>query len=424
VRNAAMGAVKGAANIGATLLAPADAIYNVAQRATGGQSMSPRRERIREFFAENADPESMSFKVGELGAEIAGTAGAPVALGKMLANTAASKFAPVVSSSGFNLGPAATNSALGNALIRAGGGAVGGGMQAGMVDPSSADTGSMIGAATPGVVQAAGKAGNLVRSGLESGANRLMQSALKPTIEQLRSGKAETARQVLLAEGLNPTRAGADALKSRIDDLNSDIKSRIASSGATVDRQAVADALRDTEKFFTNQVSPTADLNAINSVRQDFMAHPGIARNNIPVQLAQELKQGTYKVLGKKYGQLGTAETEAQKGLARGLKEQIAQVVPEVGPLNARESHLLDALDVVERRVLMDANKNPLGLAALASNPVSWAAFMADKSALFKSLVARMLNQTASVNVPQALPNLVKQHGLLGAPALIANSSP
>jgi hypothetical protein len=33
----------------------------------------------------------------------------------------------------------------------------------------------------------------------------------------------------------------------------------------------------------------------------------------------------------------------------------------------------------------MEMNKNPMGLAALAHNPVGWVAFMADKSALFKS---------------------------------------
>jgi hypothetical protein len=46
---------------------------------------------------------------------------------------------------------------------------------------------------------------------------------------------------------------------------------------------------------------------------------------------------------------------------------------------------------------LLEANKNPVGLAALAINhPSAFAAFMADRSALFKSLVARTMNQAGS----------------------------
>ncbi len=44
---------------------------------------------------------------------------------------------------------------------------------------------------------------------------------------------------------------------------------------------------------------------------------------------------------------------------------------------------------------MMDLNKNPGSLAWLAHNPSSFAAFMADKSALFKSLAARMIYRAA-----------------------------
>jgi hypothetical protein len=86
---------------------------------------------------------------------------------------------------------------------------------------------------------------------------------------------------------------------------------------------------------------------------------------------------------------------EAQKALARGLKDEIAEAVPGISALNAEESKLLATLGVAERRALMELNKNPMGLAALAQSPASWAMFMADKSALFKSLSARMLNSSA-----------------------------
>ncbi len=98
---------------------------------------------------------------------------------------------------------------------------------------------------------------------------------------------------------------------------------------------------------------------------------------------------------------MGTADVEAQKGLARGLKEGIAQAEPRVSALNAQESALIRTLGVAERRAMMDLNKNPMGLSLLAQNPAAWAAFMADKSALFKSLAARAV-YSGSEQIPAA----------------------
>jgi hypothetical protein len=97
-------------------------------------------------------------------------------------------------------------------------------------------------------------------------------------------------------------------------------------------------------------------------------------------------------VLEKKYGQLGSAETEAQKSLARGLKDAIAEAVPEVAPLNAKQSELIKALKVTGRRAMMDDNRNPVGIAGLSTNPSQLAAMLADRSALLKSLAARGAN--------------------------------
>jgi hypothetical protein len=145
------------------------------------------------------------------------------------------------------------------------------------------------------------------------------------------------------------------------------------------------------------------------------MNHPLLTGNEIPVKLAQELKQGTYKALkDKAYGELKSADIEAQKALAFGLKEEIAKAIPEVQPLNTRESAMLNALSLTERRVLMDANKNPVGLGTLSLSPTHFAMWMADRSPLFKSLVARMLNRgsqgaQAAGEVSPAIGALVTQ---------------
>lgn len=375
------------------------------------------------------------------------------------------------------------------------------------------------------IAPAVGYIGEKASPMLETGAKKLMQSALKPTIEQLKKGHAETAINTLLSEGINATRGGVEKLKDRVSSINDEISNLITNSSGTVDKQKVLEALGSVKNKFSNQVSPTDDLAAIERVAKDFANHPYFQRNaangealkeavntarrqkemalqasgkldtfaaqqknlaeggriplsinqpefqpyfntgtngrvanspssqpvdfmpripsrythnidrvpegiqganearqiyssrraeelsalkaldefekyqgSLPIQLAQQLKQGTYKVVDKKYGQLGNAETEAQKALARGLKEGVAEAAPEVAKLNAKESDLINTLKVTERRALMDANKNPMGLALLAHNPASWAAFMADKSALFKSLAARTLNKMSQPN--------------------------
>jgi len=252
-----------------------------------------------------------------------------------------------------------------------------------------------------------GQMGSKAAPLLEKGATALMQSALKPTLEQLRTGKAAKAIQTLLDEGINVSKGGIAKLKAKIAELNEQIAEAIKSSPATVDKAKVAGALQGTLDRFSKQVNPKSDLATIENAWTEFLTHPLLTgKQDIPVKLAQEMKQATYRELDKKYGELGSAAVESQKGLARGLKEGIAEAVPEIAGLNKKESELINALNVVERRALLEANKNPGGLAWLANNPKTWALYMADKSALFKSLAARLL-KSQSASIPRTAGQVV-----------------
>jgi hypothetical protein len=414
LQNMAGAVLSGAGQIGATILTPYDTMVG----NTKSFGNPERRQAINDALKTvGVNTDSTSFKATKLGTEIAGTAG----LGGILANGARAlgASAPVVeaiSSGGFSGG--------GNALTRAIGGAVSGGATAGLINPKDAPTGAVIGGAFPGVVKVAGMAGNALADAARDGSRRLMQSAIKPTIAQLRTGDADTAVQALLDYGISPTKDGVEKLRGLIGDLNDQVSTAIGSSNATVSKNKILQALDDVRTKFGNQVSPTGDLNAIENVANDFAAHPSLPTDAIPVQTAQQMKQGTYSVLAKKYGQLGSAETEAQKGLARGLKEEIATAVPGVQGLNAEESRLLTTLSVAERRSLMEMNKNPVGLTALAHNPLAAAGFMADRSAAFKALAARMINSAtpASGVVSQKLLNAAS-NPLLRATGVVATEA-
>lgn len=229
-----------------------------------------------------------------------------------------------------------------------------------------------------------------VAAGLRGESERFMHSALKPGIKY--AGKADDVINTLLEKRINVTPGGLDKLRDQIGDLNSRIGQMIDNSPAMIDKRKVATRLYDVIDRFEKQVDPHADLKVIEKSWQNFLNHPLFTGKDIPIKSAQQLKQGTYTQLRDKYGELGSAETEAQKALARGLKEEIVKAVPQVRELNAEESRLLRALDPVERRVLVSANKNPVGLGVLALHPKNIAVWMADRSELFKSLLARMFN--------------------------------
>lgn len=409
------GLIRGAGSIGSTILYPWDRIKG-GGREEGLRLNKERRASIDSGLQQliGADPDSAGYKTGKIGSEIMGTAGVGNVIAKGVQavpalSRAIPNLAPALRSGGFSVANKATTplGMAGNALTRTAAGGITGAGMAGLVNPEDAGTGALYGAAMPGVAKFVGEAGMAVSRGGKATARRLMQSALKPTIKQLKTGDSRVAVDTLLDYGINPNQRGVEKLRGTIDDINDDIGMRISESNATVSRQKALDYLAGVRTKAGNQVSPTADVGAIQGVADDFLNHPNIASDAIPVQQAQELKKGTYQALRGQYGQVRGSAIEAQKAVARGLKDQIADVVPGIGPLNAEEARLLKTLDVTERRALMEMNKNPMGLSILAGNKAAFIGFMADRSAAFKALAARAINRASAA--PSYAPNLANQ---------------
>jgi hypothetical protein len=228
----------------------------------------------------------------------------------------------------------------------------------------------------------------------ERGGKFLMQSALKPSKLEHQSGKAARAVQTMLDEGVNVSKGGVDKMRSSINSLNDEIAGIIKNSGAKVDKNAVASRLQDVIKKYEASIDPS-DLEAVEGVWTKFLSHPQLAgQKDMAIQLAQRMKQaGGAKLGDAAYGQglKPASERDAWKALVRGLKEEIAAAEPKVSGLNKRESDLINASKIASNRVAMDANKNPLGLGALISQPWMLPLWMWDRSPMGKSLAARAL---------------------------------
>lgn len=247
------------------------------------------------------------------------------------------------------------------------------------------------------VPKALDAAGDVLQGDSIVGARRWMQSALKPDKATRASGKADAAVSTLLDEGVNATKGGAEVLQKRIDALHGEVKDIIANSDATVNVGAPAAKIAEVLDKYQRAAASQADLASVQRVWDDYLANPLLkGQLEIPVQLAQEMKQGIYKDVGDKSYGLGlkpAAERDARKALASGLREGIEQAEPGVVAPNAEIAKLMTALKPVEQRSLVAANNNIAGLGALAVHqPGAFMMWMADRSALFKSLVARMLN--------------------------------
>jgi hypothetical protein len=250
---------------------------------------------------------------------------------------------------------------------------------------------------------------------MEKAAKGLMQSALKPPSKAIVSGDAAKAVDTLLQEGVNISAKGAAQLRSKINQLSGEVAQMISASPATVDKAHVASEVYKALQKFRNQVNPGADTKAILNSWDEFRSMVG---SKIPVQEAQALKQGTYKVLADKYAKIGgavdnEAATQAQMAMAKGLRKGIEEAVPGVGQLNAHESRLINALELAERRAGIGGNKDIGGIAWLAHHPEAAAAMMADRSAAFKSWLANRIYQARN-----AVPAATRSGAFAGASAV------
>lgn len=258
-------------------------------------------------------------------------------------------------------------------------------------------------------------------------AQHLMQSAVKPAYALMSNAarKSEVPRvvQTLLKEGVNVTPGGVRKVNDLLTATNDQIASIIKNSNGVVYPEAVASRVDDVEGRLVRQVAPLADLGAARGVKDEFMqVHGGapppgstaatLPAKPIPVQRAQELKVGTYRAIGNRaYGEVKGAQTEAEKALARGLKEDIETAVGQEGhdikSLNARDAALMEARDAIAKRVALANNRDPGGIGWIAENPRSFIAFLMARSPAVKSMLARGLYQSAGA-ITKVSPQLIR----------------
>jgi len=250
------------------------------------------------------------------------------------------------------------------------------------------------GRALKAIVPTAGKVALLGKTPAEA-----YESALKPSTTLSQADRASIVNTGL-DQSIPVSKGGLEKIGDLIDNYNQQIKDTIASDPTRpIDPNAVASRADLAKAKFSQQVNAGGDLDAIDASKRQFLAEQGASTPLVGPQGpappmnaadAQAMKQGTYRVLAGKFGEQGSASVEAQKALARGLKEELATQFPEISKLNASESKLLDLQPVLERAVNRTQNHQLIGI----GTPIAGAATKAVTGSGALGAVATALKAT------------------------------
>lgn len=339
--NLAAGAVSGAAQIGSTILSPVD--WAAKKLGIQNEALFPtdRRQAIEEGLrGMGANPESMAFKAGQIGAEIAGTAGAGGAIAKGL------KFAPqlasAVESGGFKLAQPASN-ALAGAATRAAGGALSGGAMSGMVNPDDATTGAALGAALPAAVKFAGAAGNALAQKASPEvaklANRAKELGIDIPADRLVNSKPLNA----LAASLNyvPFSGRAAAEEKMATQINKAVSQTIGQDTENITK-AIENANTDLGRKF-DEVLQNNKVKIDNSFLQDLASHSETAGKELEPGQAKIIQNQIDEILAK------AKDGEIDGQAAYNIKKTLDRIGKQNSPIAyyARDlkSSLMDALN-------------------------------------------------------------------------------
>lgn len=191
-------------------------LATLADKVTGGNEAQrvramnqAGRDEFKAATESLASPGTVLPAIARFGGNLAATAPAVNAIGATVA-TVAPRVGAAISSGGMTTGaaPAATKAARAADMgIRVAGGAAGGGVAAGLVNPDDAGTGAAIGAAMPVAVQALGRAGQAVGRAIGPNINN-------PELAR----KAVTEYQIPLGPADMSASRGTKALRSVLND--------------------------------------------------------------------------------------------------------------------------------------------------------------------------------------------------------------
>ena len=212
-------------------------------------------------------------------------------------------------------------------------------------------------------IKAAGAAMDLKLPGQLSQriSERLYGGSLKPSTT-LSIEKRREILQTGIQNKIVPTEQGLMKIRNDMDKLNNKINKMIdasAKKGGTLDTDKIVARLDDLREYYKNTIDPTEALDSLDALADTFKKHHG---SEISVDKAQKIKKHTYYELKKSYGEIKNHSKEGQKAIARGIKEELETIFPEIKALNKKDGALIEFEKQLERSIARIGNRDVFGI--------------------------------------------------------------
>jgi len=141
-----------------------------------------------------------------------------------------------------------------------------------------------------------------------------------------------------------------------------DLINTATSEGKTIPKSAIYKNLKKLRQQTGGvKIEGASDARAINRIVKSLDEHlKKLGKDNLTPAELQKFKQDAYTKINfdRKQGASKYIKEETHKALAKGAKEGIEGVVPEVGPLNAQLGDLLDLKEPIQRSAQRIENLN------------------------------------------------------------------
>ena len=149
-------------------------------------------------------------------------------------------------------------------------------------------------------------------------------------------------------------------LGSKIQETELQLSDLLSKTEGEVSTWNVVDKLRSLYDHYSNIPGEKDAQNKILEIGNSLLEKG----STMGVEAANQVKRDIYNVISNSYGK-GLleipAKKEAQKALARGLKEEIEKVIPEAKDINAQQAIYIQAKNAIEKRMARETGKGVAG---------------------------------------------------------------
>lgn len=142
----------------------------------------------------------------------------------------------------------------------------------------------------------------------------------------------------------------------QIQDIELQISDALESKSGRVETSKIVGKLTQLKNAYANIPGEESSIDVINAVADATLSRG----RTVSVQVANEIKRDIYSLISKTYGKgllEVPAKRESQKLIARGLKEEIESIVPEIKRLNARQAVFIQAKQAIDKTIARETGK-------------------------------------------------------------------